>query len=173
MFIKEDLMNTRASSSFRNLAGLQNPVYSEDLELHYQFHRNRGVLEFEDGVEYTVRESLIISRGRPKPEELKKLHEIKKIFNGEFLTKEDLQERELFYGADQTGDTFKEDKGTGKKENRTSGKEPAKTSDKGIGATRKASARKQKYRDPLQTSLWACDKGLKAPRKASAILQDR
>ena len=101
MFIKEDLMNTRASSSFRNLAGLQNPVYSEDLELHYQFHRNRGVLEFEDGVEYTVRESLIISKGRPKPEELKKLHEIKKIFNGEFLTKEDLQERELFYGADQ------------------------------------------------------------------------
>lgn len=151
-------MNTRASSSLRKLAGLQNPVYSEDLELHYQFHRHRGVLEFEDGVEYTVKESLIISRGRPQPEDLKKLHEIKRTFNGEFLTQEDLQERELFYGDEQTRVIYKEGDGTGKgtrkEKNSTTEKELAKTADKGLKATRKASARKQKYRDPLQTSLW-------------------
>jgi hypothetical protein len=137
-----------------------NPVFSEDLGLHYRYHQNRAVLEFEDGVEYSIKEALILARGGAKGHDLQMLHEAKKLFTGVFLTETDLQQGELFNGCLQTwsrqGPACRPQ--SGRKGEATLVKKNTKsekTSDKSIKTDRKTSSRKQKYHNPLQTSLWS------------------
>jgi hypothetical protein len=155
IFTRGEKMNTHLSSStFHQAEPRQvlshNPVFSEDLRLHYRYHQNRAVIEFEDGVEYSMKEALILARGGAKGHDLQMLHEAKKLFTGVFLTETDLQQGELFNGCLQVGDRQGEEDALVKKNTKSE-----KTSDKSIKTDRKTSSRKQKYHNPLQTSLWS------------------
>jgi hypothetical protein len=127
--------------------------YVEDLGLNYRYHVNRKVLEFEDGVEYTLAEAMILSKGHAKGHDLRMIHETKKTFDGFLITKNEEQNidwREYESSASNARPSVTSERCGGE----TKKDQSEKTANPGIDAKRKTPARKQKYRDPQQTSLW-------------------
>ena len=123
--------------------------YVEDLDLNYRVHANRKVLEFEDGVEYTLDEALILSKGRAAGDDLKAIHLAKKVFDGELVTRRkedeyDWKDLESTRIADRSAGRF-----TAK-----ANEKPQKTSDTRVKAKRKASARIEEHGNAEQTALW-------------------
>lgn len=57
---------------------------SEKLGLNYQYYPNLDQIIFEDGVCYTMREAIIVSR-ISKPMDLQAIHNVKKVFGGEIV----------------------------------------------------------------------------------------
>lgn len=57
---------------------------SKDIGLRYRF--SRGVFTFDDGVKYSFEEAMHLSKTRCKGDDLKKVHYIKKLFDGEVVT---------------------------------------------------------------------------------------
>jgi hypothetical protein len=54
--------------------------YAKQLNLYYVY--NDGVLTFEDGVLYTLREARIISESRARTKDIKNIHKVKSAFHG-------------------------------------------------------------------------------------------
>lgn len=57
--------------------------WSEDLAQTYLY--DGETLQFEDGIEYTMKESLLLSSGDPIKAEVLAVHRIKTLFNGEII----------------------------------------------------------------------------------------
>ena len=55
------------------------------LSQHYIFDADNCVLIFDDGIRYTTDEAIIISKGVPRNADLRAIHQIKKIFDGEVV----------------------------------------------------------------------------------------
>lgn len=55
----------------------------------YRFHPNRRVLEFDDQTEYTLREAIILAKGKAGDEVLRAVHLVKRIFDGVLITEKD------------------------------------------------------------------------------------
>ena len=122
-------------------------VFVEELGLNYRFHENRAVLEFEDGTEYTMKEALILSRARVRGRDLRVCHEVKKIFDGVFVTENDL---ELLPWKDHDANPW--NAGNSKRSAFAApGEKPEKSASKGIKAKRKTSAHIEKHIDAVQT----------------------
>jgi hypothetical protein len=57
--------------------------WSEDLAQTYLY--DGETLQFEDGIEYTMKEALLLSSGDPIKSEVLAVHRTKKLFNGEII----------------------------------------------------------------------------------------
>jgi len=58
------------------------------LEQNYRYHKNRKILEFDDGTEYTLREAVIMSQA--KDTDVKAVHLVKQVFDGVLMTEREL-----------------------------------------------------------------------------------
>ena len=56
--------------------------YAKPLNLYYQYSPEEGKLTFEDGVTYTAREAILLSRGRPHDADCRAVHLVKAVFRG-------------------------------------------------------------------------------------------
>lgn len=61
--------------------------YVPALRMSYRYDLSPSVLilTFDDGVSYTLAESLTLARGNPSPEDIRAVHYVKKLFDGDIL----------------------------------------------------------------------------------------
>lgn len=71
-------------------------MYVPELDQNYRYHRNRQVLEFDDGTEYSLREAVILAQGRAGEDTLKAVHLVKRTFNGVLMTEAEERDFLLF-----------------------------------------------------------------------------
>lgn len=62
--------------------------YVPELDQSYRFEN--GAMIFEDGVQYTVQEAVLLSKGNCSPLDLQAIHEIKKLFGGSIIALNDM-----------------------------------------------------------------------------------
>jgi hypothetical protein len=68
-----------------NIQGVGEVSRSRSRTLGLDYVYDRGKITFEDGVEYTIEEAMRVSIGGCEGDDLRKLHLVKKIFNGEII----------------------------------------------------------------------------------------
>lgn len=58
--------------------------YSKALSLHYEYFPNLNLIRFEDGVCYTIEETIIVSKMK-NDSDVRAMHMVKKMFGGKIL----------------------------------------------------------------------------------------
>jgi hypothetical protein len=66
------------------------------LEQNYRYFKNRKILEFDDGTEYSLREAVLIARERPKDGDLQAIHLVKRVFDGVVSTEREITDFMFF-----------------------------------------------------------------------------
>jgi hypothetical protein len=62
-----------------------NRQYVKALGQYYIWDADNGLLCFDDGVIYTGYESILLAEGKPDDEDIRAVHAIKKIFDGQLI----------------------------------------------------------------------------------------
>jgi hypothetical protein len=59
--------------------------YVKALDQYYTWDADNGRLNFDDGIAYTGYEAILLAEGKPCDEDIRAVHTIKKIFDGQLV----------------------------------------------------------------------------------------
>lgn len=76
--------------------------YVPALNQNYRYHDNRKILEFDDGIEYTLREATIMAQGRANDEDQRAIHLVKQVFDGVVMTEREIDDFLFFNENSET-----------------------------------------------------------------------
>jgi len=66
-----------------------NRHYVRALDQHYTWDGDNGLLRFDDGIIYDCHEAILLAEGKPCDEDIRAVHAIKKIFDGQLVAPPD------------------------------------------------------------------------------------